>query len=323
MTTVQQRAGRIGSSDAPVIVGVSPYASASEVSIQQRILGLDQPESSSDAMSAGVAMEDGIAQLWAERMGRPVVKYDGILRHPEHEFLTAHPDRNAEGDILECKLVGYSMARDWPDDGDSQNIPPYVGIQVLHQLACDPNAERGYVAALLGTELRCYTVERDEEMIESLIGLELAWWDRHIRLQEPCAPSTVNEARMVWRPPETSNVIEAANPAEVTRLVELTAKAKALDAEIETIKVRLCEEMGGDHDALSIDGKEVVRWRPSSSFAAARFCEEQPEIAAQFRKPAPLDAAALKKARPDLHKAYSRPGSRRFTITKHAQELTQ
>lgn len=331
VTTVQDRRDRIGSSDAPTIVGVSPYANSSEVRVQQRILGLDDSEPTSDAMSAGNAMEDGIARLWADRMGKVVTEFDDMVRHPVHEFLTSHPDRLIFGglgglgkptELLECKLVGATMWRDWPEDGDATNVPIYVLVQVLHQLACEPSAERAHIAALIGTELRTYTIERDQEAIDEIVALEVAWWNRHIVLCEPCPPKTVEEARMTWQPPSSKSPVETSNAADVARLVELTAQAKEVDAEIESLKVRLCEEMGDAYDALSIDGKEVVRWRPSSSFAAARFCEEQPEIAAEFRK-STLDCTALKKARPDLHKAYSRPGSRRFTITKHAQELTQ
>lgn len=177
------RDGTIGSSDAPVVCGVSPYESPFELFLK---LHGDLPRYSNDETQAqriGSRLEPVIAEIAAEEL-KLTIRRCPPRRHPKHTFMSANLDfeivNNPKGPgIFEIK--NRAGQRPW------ESLPEDVELQVRHQMAV-ANRNWGIVAAMFqfGT-IRQYEVERDLEMEEYLISIEQNFLVRVAKGEPPTA----------------------------------------------------------------------------------------------------------------------------------------
>src|SRR5437899_3231960 len=87
----QQREGKVGSSDAPVIAGVSPYQDP--LTLYYKFHGelprYDAEETFEQQL--GVRLESVIAEIVAESLDLKI-RREPVRVHPEHAFMVAHVD---------------------------------------------------------------------------------------------------------------------------------------------------------------------------------------------------------------------------------------
>lgn len=176
---IAERRLGIGSSDIPVILGISPYADSSPVALWLEKTGQwVEPEAEGDdssAMELGHLLEPVLCAHY-ERQSGFIIERSGpgveSVRHPEHAWRRANLDGRIKGRsaAVECKTVGIGMARDWDlhaDDG----IPHYVRAQVAWQMHVADLAEV-HVVGLIGgpTGFRAWIVPRDEELEQLIVS---------------------------------------------------------------------------------------------------------------------------------------------------------
>jgi len=107
---LRERRHGIGGSDAPAILGVSPYQSAFGVWLEKTSRVKDKEPA--PAMEWGLLLEDVIADRYTQRTGRRLWKPDQSMVHRDHDFLRATPDRLVIGeDRGVCR--GSTSSR-WP-----------------------------------------------------------------------------------------------------------------------------------------------------------------------------------------------------------------
>ena len=76
----------IGGSDAPVILGISPYKTPYQL-WQEKTGKIDIPDEDSPVIRRGRTMEPIIANMYAEVTGRTLKRVRGIQRHPSYPWL--------------------------------------------------------------------------------------------------------------------------------------------------------------------------------------------------------------------------------------------
>ena len=125
----------IGSSDAAVAVGLSPYRCPLSLWLEKT--GRKEPEdiSHKEAVLWGIELKPVLAQVYTKRTGYRVRRVNAVLQHPEHLFMLANLDREVVGHpdgpgILEIKTASYHSAPQW-----EEGVPVAYQCQVLHQLA--------------------------------------------------------------------------------------------------------------------------------------------------------------------------------------------
>lgn len=167
---------RLGSSDAAAICGLNPWRTP--FSVWREKTGQAPEVLDNEAMEWGRTLEPIIAAKFAERTGL-IVEPDGRLWvHSDHDFMTATPDFEIRGTgdqfgILEIKNTGEFNSASWAD-----GVPDAAHLQLMHQLAVT-GLDYGYLAALVGgKKLVYYRFERDEALIEKLIEILKAFWER-------------------------------------------------------------------------------------------------------------------------------------------------
>lgn len=185
-----ERRKRIGSSDAPKILGL--YGSALSVWYDKRGELPDQDQN--DAMLFGTLFEDSIAQEWARR-NRSVVRRVGLVEHVDEPYLACTLDRRVtecplnrgqrESCGLEVKCRNAFGSGNWGNSG----VPDDVLAQVVHQIHVTGYSHMHVAVLIGGNDYRQRTVHADREAatITYVVGEERRFYRDHMTTDVPPA----------------------------------------------------------------------------------------------------------------------------------------
>jgi putative phage-type endonuclease len=175
---IAERRLGIGSSDVPVILGLSPYADSSPATLWLEKTGQwvpDRDDEDSSAMELGHLLEPVLCAHYESRSGFRIERSGpGVesVRHPVHGWRRANLDGRIVGQraAIEVKTVGIGMARHW-DLTDDDGIPHYVRAQVAWQMHV-ADLERVHVVGLIAgpTGFRAWVIERDMELEAAIVA---------------------------------------------------------------------------------------------------------------------------------------------------------
>lgn len=243
----------IGASDAPAILGLTPWRSPIQVYHEKRKT-FDKPIEPKYAEMArwGLLLEDVIAERYAISTGREVVAPGGpgqrvIVQHDTAPFMVATLDRWALDNgpalgmparvPLELKNAHYMTKDDWeePKEGHFEPPLPYI-VQLQHQLAIT-GAEWGSLAVLIGgSEFRYADVKRDDNFIKVLMEREAEFWDNVLRGREPLADGSDATKDILRRlyPKDNGETIDL--PPEAIEWDQIRAHAALAMKEAESLK---------------------------------------------------------------------------------------
>lgn len=299
------RATGIGASEISAIAGLNPYMTALDVYCRK--LGLVE-DSHSTQTDIGEALEEPIAQLAAKRLGVTLAPGETV-RHPEHEWLLATPDRFVIVDgkrvaNFEVKNVGFRVAHHWLDEEDG--IPDYVRSQVEWQCLAT-GLPRCYVVALLGgRDLRTYHINSDPEIAKGLVAIGQRFWFKHVIAQVPPEPGrTEADARALGRmfPRDNGSLLPATSEAEkwVAQLREAKASLKVTE-EHKTEAENHLKALIGEAAGMTGDDFRITYKTPAGGKVDYEaLCGELGITAQQLDK-------------------HRRPGARRFVATFKGRE---
>lgn len=258
------RRGGIGGSDAPVILGESPYQSLYGLWLDKtgRTSDVDRD---TDAMRRGRWLEPHLAAWFAQETGLDVRRC-GLLAHRDDPWRRATPDRlTSDGGILEIKTAGAwtDAAQAWRDGIDRRAY-----VQAQHYLAVTGRSHAWIVAYVDPSPILRGPVERDEELIATLVEAERRFWHEHVLADVPppvdLATITDDEIAARWPVEVTGSTREAPYPALVERLLVERAECKAAEkaardriGEID----RALRVMAGDAEALTVNGRPVATFK--------------------------------------------------------------
>lgn len=164
------RRKHIGASDAPVIMGVSPWKT--EYQLWQEKLGYFEQEQTF-AMKRGTDMEETARQAYEDLTG--IIVTPEVIVHPEKKWMSA-------------SLDGLSLARDiaveikCPGEKDHYlaqvgEVPEKYYPQLQHQLAC-LNINLLHYFSYRNGDCALVEVKRNNEYIEELYEKEESFWNK-------------------------------------------------------------------------------------------------------------------------------------------------
>ena len=173
---LELRKSSIGGSDAAATVSMNPYSSL--ISLYADKKGLSKDKETSEAMRLGTDLEAYVAERFCEKEGKKVRNDFFMYADDEYDFLTANVDRRIVGENagLECKTMGsfngYNL--------EGEEIPPHYYCQCMHYMSV-MGFEKMYLAILvLQKGLYVFTIDRDEDFINSLRAAEVEFWTHNI-----------------------------------------------------------------------------------------------------------------------------------------------
>lgn len=220
----------IGASEAPIVLGVSPYCSPLKLWSQKT--GRIEPDEENKQMRRGTRLEPVVADMVAEETGW-TLRDDGrytVRIHSELEWMGCTLDRIIEPvdergpGNLQIKTASAFAAHEW-DSG----IPLHVAVQVQHELAVT-GFSWGAVAVLIGgDDLKLLAFERNERFINAMIGRE---YDFMRCLWEDMPPPVDGSEA-------TAEALKKLYPHCTGASVDLPADAAAWDEKLSAVKTDL------------------------------------------------------------------------------------
>ena len=285
----------VGASEVATLLHLNPYKTIYQL-WEEKIAEAPLEQVQNEATHFGNKLEETVAQEYAERSGRKILRDNKIRIHPECEFLTCNLDRvilplNGEGrGVLECKTASGHAEKSW-----DMEIPPMYYTQVQAQLAVT-GWKWGVLALLVdGRNFKTFDIERDDKFIASLVAIVNSFWHDYVIPQLPPPAVVEDYTRMASH----EGMIIEANEAVVAahqQLVRVKADIKLLEENQEqlenTIKMAL-----GTAETIMSGNKTLATWKTakaSVAFDAKKFEADHPDMAAQYK--------------------ITKPGSRRFLL---------
>ena len=266
MLTTEQLAMRrtgLSATDMTVLTGTSPYAGRTPHDVYLAKVTDTPPSEQTRAMALGNLIEPVALKLLADER-RLVIRPGETERHPILSWVVATPDGSVLADdervaVAEAKAVGFRMVERWGDDGDPEGVPDEVRVQVAWQMIA-ARVRRAHVVAILGTDVRFYDVDHDEDLACALLEMGEQFWTRHVVARRPPdVDGTEGAARMIrglFRRARTG--IVPAPPGSEALIAEYSRAAAALkvaEAARDEAKTRLCAAIG---DAEGIETEDAI-----------------------------------------------------------------
>lgn len=288
----------IGGSDAAAVAGLSPWRSALDIFYDKINEFPVQEIEESEKLYWGTILESVVADEFSRRTGLKIRRRNAILQHSEYPFMIGDIDRliidkERGNGVLEVKTTSEFMAKEWEDD----LVPDHYYVQLQHYLAVT-GLTYGYFAVLIGGQrLVIKRVNRDEEVIQSLIKIESDFW----KLVEERRPPDVDGSEAARK------ALQALFPKSNEKTVKLPDEASQWikmyeDSAREEKAARERKEKAANHLKMMLQENEV-------GVIGERKVTWKTVVSRQ------LDRKALKAEMPDIYDRYNKPvETRRFQI---------
>lgn len=281
----------LGSTDTPVVLGISPWRT--RVGLWEQKVGIAandpiDPERER-RLQRGKRLEPFIRQMTIEKLrdeGHDVelIAKNRRYRDPQHRFLSAEIDfeLRLDGELInaDAKSVDWAARKTWGEEG-SEEIPLHYAAQFMHGLMVTPgNRRRCLVAALRGfDDVEMFWTVRDDATIAGMRKRLVAFWQDHVLTKTPPDPSTLADVRALF-PDARANSIEATPEivAKVARLREIGAAKRDLEGEEERVKFDIARFMG-DRALLTHGVRDLISWdnQATKRFDVKAFKRSHPD----------------------------------------------
>lgn len=257
---LEARRNGIGSSDVPAVLGISPWKTALDVYLA-KINTAPATEGLSGPQEWGLRMEPVIAAAAMDHYGWTVEKVP-TLRHREHDWLIASPDRaNQDGELLEIKTSARADGWGQPETAD---IPQHYWIQVQHQLEVADRPVAWVLALIGGNDFRRYRIERDAGYMPTVFEPLREFWQcvenrtpPEIDWENPPSISALN--RLFEPKPGTFTVLDDDAERLADEYAALGEAEKEAKEARELCKSKLIVALGEHAEGLLTDGRRISR----------------------------------------------------------------
>jgi putative phage-type endonuclease len=275
----------VGGSDAAAVCGMSRYSSPLDVWLMKTRKKAAEPDN--DKMYFGRLLEPIIREEFAKRTGFKVQECPFMFAYKEFPFMISNIDGvvtepNGNKAVLEIKTTNSVSAIKDLEDG----LPVEYFFQVQHYLAVT-NLNKAFVAVLIGgNDFKIQAVERDDEVIQTIIALESKFWSDYV-LKEVQPPADFN----------SSDALNQLYPKSNSKTVNLSADADYLVAQYQEIKTaedelkkaktecenKLKAMLGENESGITEIGYKVL-WKSysQSRLDSTKLKAEFPDIAEKF-----------------------------------------
>ena len=262
------RKNTIGGTDISAIAGLSPWMDPLKLWLLKR--GMIEPDPENKAMRWGKVHEPIILAEYAKRMNVSIVS-SMWMRHPDHDWVSCQADgivmQTVDGELvpvygLECKTSSGFSRSQWGEEGTDE-IPRAYLLQCQWDMEIF-DAPYWDVAVLIGgNEDRYYRVNRNQNLINTLLELGAQFYDKVQRGIEPDvdASRTWKEYLASKYPRHNEEMIEAGEKLNLlgAQLIAKDTLLSETEAEVDRLKNEIKAEM---KDAGKVIGKHwSCTWR--------------------------------------------------------------
>lgn len=258
----------IGGSDVAAILGVSPWRNIVDLWLD-KIKPATGEGGNLAAKRRGTRLEPYILDMIREEHHLDIVAHNERYIDTEFPFLACEIDfeyRDQDTGQIEngeIKTVHPFKAKEWGDELTDQLPIAYIA-QAQHNLGIK-RRQRCKVFALIGDDLKPYTVERDDELITIMREKSVDFWNNYVlpQVRPPMdfEHKDVLDTLKRLYPGTDGTIIQATAMHEHWRAVYQTAKEMqaTYEALIDGARAHLLSEMGNASAIAFDDGKAFAR----------------------------------------------------------------
>jgi putative phage-type endonuclease len=265
-TQLVRRKNHVGASDAPAILGLSPWKSAYDVWADK--VGLLEPAEASEAAEAGNFLEDGILARAEKTLGKLIrnqyrVAPGALPIGANLDALVMAPIEgvSSEGDNVEAKTAGLfgPLVDQWGEPGTDQ-VPPMYIVQAQVQMLCAECDVTHLQAFLGGRGFQLYRIPRNEELLKIIIDRCVSFW-RHVEDNIPPVDSamTIDTIKRIHRQPNKVITFGEAGVVAVKQWQEASEAASAAKKAADAARDRMLTLLG-DAEAATLPTGEVLEY---------------------------------------------------------------
>jgi putative phage-type endonuclease len=280
----------IGGSEVATVLGVQPNYAKAPFILWLEKTGQKEPEQpDNDFIKWGNILEPVVRKQFAIETGFKVYQNNFVLEHDEHPFMIANidgevqdPSQKGRG-VLEIKTTSEWNNKEW----EGEKVPIAYMAQIQHYLAVT-GYQYAYIVVLIGgNKLRWWFIDRDEEIINSIIQAEIDFLDKVKNEIPPTIGGTEGESQYIAGLYPDSIEEEMSIPQQIEDLAneynELDELVKASKKRMESIKNQIKLE---GKEFKTLKGKQYQIYMPQINktlFDQKRFSEEQPELHRKYK----------------------------------------
>lgn len=319
------RADSIGSSDLPVLVGLSTFKSEYELALEKsgQMPPEERPVDGTDPREVGELIEPVLLEIYRRRTGRRARRVRRVIAHPDLPWATASLDAETIGEKPNRDVeLKHSYAIRW----SQKNLPEDVEVQVMWQMGVSGYRAADVMALVYG-QPRIVPVEFDESYFADLVAIATRFRERTLAgiLPKPDGSDSARRALSTRFPADDGTFLStsletAAIAAELRDAkAELAGAKNRLGTAENAIRALLGDATG--MGTLDADGYRIT-WKRT----ADRTAIDWKAVAQAYREL--LDADSFDRARIDEvleeHTATT-PGSRRLlaTFANEPEEISE
>ena len=272
----------IGGSDAAAIAGLNPYCSPLSIWAQKRGIKTEEPDN--EMMRQGRDLEAYVASRWEEATGKKTRRRAAVIQHPAIDFILGDIDRFVIGEDagLECKTTSFLNATDY-----AKAPPPWYLVQCHHYMVIT-GVKKWYLAILaLNKAFIMHEVQRDEEVIASLIKIESEFWDKVQKGIPPDPDGSDDYTEMLKEKYLRSQPMEielTLGTDRIRRYEELRTQQSELETEIQSIEQAVQLEMGEAERAKCGPYRFTWKTQERTGLDTTALKKEMPQILAKYTK---------------------------------------
>jgi putative phage-type endonuclease len=241
-SALKRRHRYLGASDVPAVLGVSPWKSESDV-YYNKTAEFEQVEKESKAIQSGNLLEGAVLDFAEIHVGK--LRRNQFRVHPHIRWASATMDAiclDLEDTGVEAKTTGNSDQ--WGDEGTDQ-IPIYYLAQVQWQMYVT-GYTRIYVPVLMpdfALRFKLYVVDRDEELIASIVKRCSQFWEEHVLARVP-PPDSVPAPKTLQRMKRVPEKVTTINDTLVRDWQEKKAALKLAKEGEASARMKMIESLG-------------------------------------------------------------------------------
>lgn len=282
---LEYRKKSIGGSDCATIIGLNKFKSPYSLWAEKKGY-FDNLSNDTEIMRQGRDLEEYVAQRFCEATGKKVRKRNYIFLHNDYDFISANIDREIVGENagLECKTTSvYNKA-----DFENGEIPDYYYCQCMHYMAV-MGYDKMYLAVLvLSKGFYWFEIQRDEKEIETLLKMEIEWWNKYILGDEipqiDGTDSTLNTVRYINKD-LVSDVKDITSLDDILNEYEAVSKQKKfVDNKEKELKNNIIAFMGASEIGNSNKYSVSYKLQKRTSIDTSTLKKEMPEIYNRYSK---------------------------------------
>jgi putative phage-type endonuclease len=284
----------LGSSDIAPIMGISPWATPLDVYFAK--IGMPRPPDPERMrlFRRGKHLEPAILNMFEEEIGISLIARGLRYRSKSHPWMAAEIDAEYSDSTsrirnVEAKSVHPHAARGFGEP-ETDQLPVYYLSQAQWGMMIT-GREHCTFAALIGSDLHIYNVERDDETIAGLLEHALKFWNDHVLARVPPPPKTLHDVVRLL-PPDKDIIAEA--PLSIVELIRQFEEAKERSRNDDTLAEQLKFKIG--EWLLGAEKMEIPSPEPKHIIVSAG----RPIQRISYQEQSRIDADLVRTKYPDI-----------------------